>query len=189
MAVQVAAVKPADLLRLARRRFLRGEELDVQGLAEELEISRATAYRWAGNADTLVARVIASLIEDTFRLVRREARGRGYARLVDMHRLGLGYMATSKPYRSWIAREDPETVLRIVASKHYPVQATTIRLWAEVLREEADRGTIVLPLDAHTLAYATVRLGESFLYADMIAGEEPDIDSAVEIFKQLVRPA
>lgn len=189
MVVRVDTVAPSDLFRLARRRFLRGEDLDIQGLSAELGISRATAYRWAGNADTLVARVIASLIEDTFRLVQREARGRGYARLVDMHRRGLEYMSTSKPYRSWIAREDPETVLRIVASKHFPVQATTIRLWAEILQGEAERGTIVLPLDAHTLAYATVRLGESFLYADMIAGTEPDIDSAVEIFKQLVRPA
>ena len=39
------------------------------------------------------------------------------------------------------------------------------------------------------MAYAVVRLGESFLYADLIAGEEPDVDSAVETFKLLVRPA
>ena len=48
---------------------MRGEELDVQGLADELGVSRATAYRWAGNADALVGRVIASLAEDTFRRV------------------------------------------------------------------------------------------------------------------------
>jgi AcrR family transcriptional regulator len=178
-----------DLVRLARRRFMRGERIDVQSLADELNVSRATAYRWAGNADRLVGTVIASLAEETFLLARREARGRGYARLVDLHRRGTRYMATSKPYRTWIASEDPETVLRIVASKHHPAQATSMRLWEETLRDEAARGVISLPLDAHTMAYAVVRLGESFLYADLIAGEEPDVDSAVETFKLLVRPA
>jgi AcrR family transcriptional regulator len=189
MAVRLDAPTAADLFRHARRRFLRGEEIEIQGLADELRVSRATAYRWAGNADTLVGTVIASLAEDTFRRATREARGSGYARLVDVHRRGTRYIATSKPYRAWIAREDPETVLRIVASKHYPAQATTIRCWEETLRDEAARGVIALPLDAHTMAYAIVRLGESFLYADLIAGEEPDVDSAVETFKLLVRPA
>jgi AcrR family transcriptional regulator len=189
MAVRVDEVTSVDLVRLARRRFLRGERLEIQGLADELGVSRATAYRWAGNADVLVGRVIASLAEETFRRADREAGGRGYERLVDLHRRGTKAIATSKPYRAWIAREDPESVLRIVASKHHPAQATSIRCWEETLRAEAARGVITLPLDAHTLAYAIVRLGESFLYADLIAGEEPDVDSAVETFRLLVRPA
>lgn len=189
MAIRLDAPTSDDLFRLARRRFLRGEDVEIQGLADELGVSRATAYRWAGNADTLVGRVIASLAEDTFRQAQRRARGTGAGRLVDLHRRGTRAIATSKPYRTWIAREDPERVLRIVASKHHPAQATTIRCWEETLIDAASRGEITLPLDAHTLAYAIVRLGESFLYADLIAGEEPDIDSAVETFKLLVRPA
>jgi AcrR family transcriptional regulator len=176
-----------DLFALARRRFLRMEPLDIQGLADELGVSRATAYRWAGNVDELTARVIASLVEDTFRLVRTQARGRGVERLIDIHRRGTRYMATSKPYRAWIESTDPQTVLRIVASKEFPVQATTIRLWEEILEAEVKKGTLKLPIDAHTMAYATVRVVESFLYADIIAGEEPDLDSPIEIFKLLVR--
>jgi hypothetical protein len=189
MAVRTAEITADDLLRLARRRFLRGERLEIQGLADELGVSRATAYRWAGNADVLVGRVIASLAEETFLRADREARGRGYERLVDLHRRGTRSIATSKPYRAWIAREDPETVLRIVASKHHPAQATTMGLWEATLRAEAERGVITLPLDPHILAYAIVRLGESFLYADLIAGSEPDVDSAVATFKLLVRPS
>ncbi|MGH2758129.1 MAG: QsdR family transcriptional regulator [Vicinamibacterales bacterium] len=30
------------------------------------------------------------------------------------------------------------------------------------------------------------RISESFLYADLIAGEEPDVEKAVEIFKLLL---
>lgn len=189
MAVRIDTVTPADLMRLARRRFLRGEGLDVQSLADELRVSRATAYRWAGNADVLVGRVIAALAEETFLRSAREACGESYDRIVDMYRRGTRYVATSKPYRRWIAREDPDVVLRIVASKHHPPQATTMRLWEETLRVAAQEGVVDLPLDAHTMAYAIVRLSESFLYADLIAGEEPDVDSAVETFKLLVRPA
>lgn len=37
------------------------------------------------------------------------------------------------------------------------------------------------------MAYAIVRIGESFLYADTIAGEKPDLDKAVEIVKLMLR--
>ncbi len=184
----VSAPAADDLFRLARRRFLRGESYDVQGLADELGVSRATAYRWAGNIEELTGRIIASLVEDTFRRVQKEARGRGVDRLIDHFRRGIRYMATSKPYRAWIESEDPHTVLRVVASKEGPVQATTTRLWEQMLGEAVQRGHLDPPLSVHQLAYAIVRIGESFLYADLIAGDEPDTESPVEIVKLLLRP-
>src|SRR5262249_34917876 len=39
----------------------------------------------------------------------------------------------------------------------------------------------------HTMAYALVRIVESFLYAEAIAGEEPDLEKAVEILRLLLR--
>src|SRR6266540_81967 len=86
---------PDDLLALARRHFLRGERLEVQTLAEELGVSRATAYRWAGNADLLAGRVVAGMVEDTHRRCVREARGKGWNRIVDVNARGLRYIATS----------------------------------------------------------------------------------------------
>ena len=49
------------------------------------------------------------------------------------------------------------------------------------------RRALRLPVDAHTMAYALVRIGESFLYADVIAGEKPDLAKAVEILKLMLR--
>ena len=37
------------------------------------------------------------------------------------------------------------------------------------------------------MAYALVRIVESFLYAEAIAGEEPDLEKAVEILRLLLR--
>ena len=176
----------ADLHAAARRRFMAGERISVEELAVELGISRATAYRWAGNADLLAAHVVASLVEDTFARSVREAKGRGAARIVDATARGLRYIAGSRPYQTFI-RRDPERALRIVASKEAPVQSRTIALNQQLIEEEMRSGALSLPVDAHTMAYALVRLGESFLYADVIAGEKPDLDKAVEILRLMLR--
>jgi AcrR family transcriptional regulator len=187
MAVRLdAAAGPEDLLDAARRRFLRGERLAIESLAEELNISRATAYRWAGNVDELTGRLIAQIVEATHRRCQREAKGEGWDRIVDVNARGLRYIASSRPYQQFLAR-DPETALRIVATKEGPVQATTVRLQQELIEDEARRGNIRLRVDAHTLAYAVVRLCESFLYADLVAGEEPDIEKAIEVLRLLLR--
>lgn len=177
---------PSDLLVAARRRFMHGQKLDISGLAEELGVSRATAYRWAGNVEELTDRVIASLAEETFHRAVREADGKGIDRLIDANRRGLRYIA-SGPYRDWLSREDPETALRIVASRFGHAQRTTIRLWEELLTEEVRCGRLELPIPPHAMAYAIVRISESFLYADLIAGEQPDIESCVEILKLLLK--
>jgi AcrR family transcriptional regulator len=181
-----APAAPSDLFALARRRFLRGERIGVEDLAAELAVSRATAYRWAGNAEQLAGQVIASIAEDTFRRAVRETRGRGSARIVDVVARGMRYVATSEAYRAFVER-DPQKALRIVASKDGPVQQRTIALHEELLEEEVRRGALRLPVDAHTMAYALVRIVESFLYAKAIAGEEPDLEKAVEILRLLLR--
>jgi AcrR family transcriptional regulator len=175
-----------DLLSLARRRFLRGERFGVEELAAELGVSRATAYRWAGNAEQLAGTMIASLAEDTFRRALREVRGRGAARVVAVMARGMRYVATSEAYRAFVER-DPQKALRLVASKDGPVQQRTIALHEELLQEEVRRGALQLPVDAHTMAYALVRVVESFLYADAIAGERPDLEKAVAILKLMLR--
>src|SRR5262245_23011868 len=38
-----------DVFRLARKRFLAGERVEMGALAEELDLNRATMYRWVGS--------------------------------------------------------------------------------------------------------------------------------------------
>jgi AcrR family transcriptional regulator len=178
----------ADLLGLAGRRFLRGDRVRVEELAAELGVSRATAYRWVGNNEQLAGSVIASLSLEVYRRALHGARGRGAARIADMMARGMRLIAGSEAYRAFLER-DPERGLRIVASKASRVQATTIALHQQLIEEEIRAGHLRLTVDPHTMAYALVRIAESFLYADLIAGEKPDIDKAVEIVKLMLRPA
>jgi len=98
----------------------------------------------------------------------------------------MRYIASSKAYQAFLER-DPQRALRIVASKEGPVQARTIALHEGLLQEEIARGALRLRVDAHTMAYALVRVAESFLYADLIAGEKPDLAKAVEIMTLMLR--
>lgn len=176
----------ADLVAAARRRFLAGERCDIETLAAELGVSRATAYRWAGNNEQLMGEVVASMTEATFRRAMREAKGSGAARVLAVMERGMRGVATAGAYRSFLER-DPQKALRIVASKDGPSQRRAIALHRELLEEEIAKGQLQLSVDTHTMAYALVRIAESFLYADLIAGETPDVDKALSVLRLMLR--
>src|SRR5215813_9232978 len=68
---------PLDALRLARRRWLAGERLDMGALAEELGISRATLYTWVGSKDRLLGEVLWSFAGNGLEQVIAQAEGTG----------------------------------------------------------------------------------------------------------------
>ena len=175
-----------DGIAVAMRHFLEGGRVSPERLAAELGISRATAYRRYGNAEQLAGEVIARLAEGTFRRASREARGRGAERVIDQLTRGMRYIAGNKAYRAFLER-NPQKALWIVTSKAGPVQARTIALNESLLREEVERGGLRLPVDAHTMAYALVRVAEAFLYSDMITGERPDLEKATQILSLMLR--
>ncbi|AXQ27806.1 TetR/AcrR family transcriptional regulator [Solimonas sp. K1W22B-7] len=177
---------PDHLLALATARFKRGEFGDIEGMARELGVSRATAYLWAGNADRLCGMVICGLAERTHRESCAATR-RGPGRAAQVLVRSMRAIAGSRAFRRFL-EADPEKGLRIVASKNGPVQQKSIELTQALLEEEVGQGRLRLAVDAHTLAYALVRLVESFLYADLIAGEEPDLDKAETILRLLLHP-
>src|SRR4051812_23278289 len=52
--------------RLARRKFLAGERVEMKALAAELGVDRTTLFRWVGNRDQLLGNVLWSAAEPTF---------------------------------------------------------------------------------------------------------------------------
>jgi hypothetical protein len=61
----------------ARRHFLRRATLDMDRLANELAISRATLYRAVDSRDRLLGDVLWSLAERTYAQARRGVSGQG----------------------------------------------------------------------------------------------------------------
>src|SRR5699024_1540911 len=68
---------PRDAFDLARRKWLKGERIEIGGLAEELGVARATVFRWVGTRDLLIAEVIWSLFEMMWEQAAENAQGTG----------------------------------------------------------------------------------------------------------------
>ena len=178
--------QPMDLQSLARQWFIGARRIELQKLALELGISRATAYRWAGSAEQLVGQVLASLVDDTFQQILQRTTSTGSARVLEVLERGMHYAQRFQPLQQFLAR-DAQLGLRIVASKHGPVQGRTIANLERLLDEEVDRGHMTLPVDTAVMAYALTRIVESFLYADVITGATPDLENASKILKLMLR--
>ena len=173
--------QPVDLHKLARSYFIDARRIELQKLARELGISRATAYRWAGSADQLVGEVLASLTTDTFKRLRAISGDRvGSDRVLYVLNEGMRYAHEFPALRRFL-RRNPETGLKIVASKDGPVQAATIDSIRSLLEEEINAGHLSLPVEPEVMAFALTRMIESFLYADVISGVDPDLQSAAKI--------
>ncbi len=178
-------VTPADALYAARRRFLRGERVDMNELARELGIGRATLYRWVGSRDQLLGEVLWSLAEPGLAQARADAKGRGAAWVLAVYRRFGDLIVELEPLRHFV-KSEPECALRVMTSKASPLQRRVVATFRDVLVEAHARKGLQLRLDPETLAFAMVRIAESFLWADLITGEAPDLAKAREVAKVLL---
>ena len=168
-----------DAFSLARDGFLRDGTLDMNRLADELAVSRATLYRVVGNRDRLLGDVIWSLGERTLRRAREETASgiTGVDRIVETSKRFNGYVVSFASMRTFL-KSEPLTAFRVLFSPTGKVHERAVAAWRSMLQDAADSGEIELPFDVDRLAYVLVRSGESMLYADLIGGREPDIELA-----------
>ena len=178
---------PLDALKLARARWLKGERIDMGALATELGISRATLYTWVGSKERLIGEVLWSFAEEGLRQSRAAAKGSGAEYITGVFEHFDRMNAAFPPLRRFI-EQDPELALRLLTSKHGPVQERMIAATRELLTEQVEAGALVPALDVDTLAYLIIRVAESFTYSDVITGSEPDVDKAVEVVRLLLQP-
>jgi AcrR family transcriptional regulator len=175
-----------DLHSLARQWFIGARRIELQKLAVELGISRATAYRWAGSAEQLVGKVLASLVDDTFKQIVERTTSTGSERVLEVIAQGMRYARDFQPLQQFLAK-DAQLGLKIVASKDSPVQERTIANIQQLLEEEINAGHMSLPVTPDVMAYALTRIIESFLYADLITGAAPELDNASSILELMLR--
>ena len=177
---------PAAIFAAALERFLACERLDMRALAAELGIGRATLYRRVGGRDHLLGAVIWFLTRRAIAQALPAGEGlEGRDRVTALLRAFMRDVHGRPPLRRLLDAE-PEAALRILTSKHGPVQQGMIDAVAALLAEEEEHGALATGIDRATLAYVIVRVGESFLYADVIADNDPDVDLAVEVIGRLL---
>ena len=178
---------PLDLHQLARAWFVDARRIELAKLAVELGISRATAYRWAGSAEQLIGDVLAAIVAETFERFRARSSATGTDLVLEVLEGTMRQAHAFEPLRRYLAA-NPQTGLRLVASKHGPVQGRTIELVAGLIDAEVEAGRIRLTVPTDVMAFALTRIVESFLYADLITGTKPDLDNAVKILELMLAP-
>jgi len=180
------AVAPLDVLTEARRRFLKGQRVDMGELAADLKISRATLYRWVGDRERLLGEILWSLAESGLAEARLDASGhRGAEGVVRFYRRFMEITVGFGPLRRFLEAE-PDAALRVLTSRHGVQQQRLIDVTRKLLEDKAAAGEIVLRLPAEDLAYVMVRIGESFMWREFITGEEPDISRAADVVRVLL---
>jgi AcrR family transcriptional regulator len=176
---------PLDALRLARRMWLADQKIDMGALATELGISRATLYNWVGDRDRLIGEVLWSFAAESIARSREQASGSGPAYLSEVIERYLTALAGFEPNRRFIAR-DPELALRVLTGNRTSFQQRLIDATAQMIQEQVDNAGYEPPLEPATLAYVIVRIGESFIFNDVITGSEPDLTKAAQASRVLL---
>lgn len=166
-----------NAIATARRHFFAGDKLDLQKLAAELGVDRSTLFRWVGNREQLLATVMWSLAEPTFRTALAQTDAVGAARIADATGAFSQALIEAPYFRTFLQRE-PERALRVLTTKASTLQSGLVGAVEKVVQQELDRDNLHHRMSAHDLAYLITRVAESFIYADLITGEQPDATKA-----------
>lgn len=162
---------------VAREWFLTGRRLDMGELALQLSISRATLHRRIGSRDRLLGEILWSLSSASITRLWPSCVGRGAAGVADFVSGYVRFANDSPPFRDFLRRE-PERALRLLTTKASVCQQRTTERLVTLLEGEVTAGRLVPPLPVPDLAYLLVRIGESFVYTDVITGDAPDAAKA-----------
>ena len=180
------AAVPPQIFAAAAGTYAAGRRLDMQSLARQLGVGRATLYRRAGNREDLLDEVIWWRAR---RMVTLQLLSAGSESGADRIAAVVGGVLrgaeADKPLRLFI-QSDPDTALRILTGRA-SVTATGLTAALERLIDlERSRGCFDAELDTSTLAYAIMRISEGFLYADALADRAPDSGRAVAVIRALL---
>ncbi|MGW6422393.1 QsdR family transcriptional regulator [Nocardia sp. NPDC055053] len=180
-----ASASPEDVLKAAVAMFLAGKRLDVNAIATELGVARASIYRWFGSRDGLLGAAIAHQLERTVAYADRHARGVGGERLGEVLDRTIHLLVEDDSLRTYFDNEST-AALRLVTRSDGLVHQAAVAI-VEKLIEQAETHGYRPPIDSATLAYALVRLWEAFLYNDAVAGFRGDVERLQTVQSALLR--
>lgn len=181
--------RASGIVSVAARWINDGRRLDMKALGEELGLSRATLFRHVGAREELLGKALALLTQQMLHTAadrgdkkRRHGELRSAAfgeqmNTIVMHATGL---------RTLLDDESTLT-LRVLTDPLGPVQPMVVAFVERLLHSDIAEHGLTSIIEPNALAYALVRMGESFLYADVLANREPDLETANRLQQALLR--
>ncbi|MFK0251247.1 QsdR family transcriptional regulator [Amycolatopsis azurea] len=183
-----------EIVRSAARRITDGVRLDLSALAEEFGMSRVTLFRRVGNRDELLGKALWWLADRT--LTRASAaweRTHGAAVRDDegwlrclriMADYGNAVLGNTGFQR--LLDDEPATSIRVLTDPFGQVQPQVIAAHLDLLKRDVTDAGLTAMVDLETLAYTVVRMGESIMYSELIAGRTRELSAATTMINTLV---
>jgi AcrR family transcriptional regulator len=175
-----AAASREDVVDAGLHRYLRGRRVDVQAIAAEIGLGRATIYRWFGSRDRLLGEVIIRATEPVLEESRAGLEGKGGPGLLDTFDRFNRALADAPALRAFVEQER-DAALRLIASGAGIVQPRIVELITGLIVEEVEAGNYEPPVEPSMLGYAIVKLAQAFLFNDAVAGIRGDVDRLREV--------
>ena len=180
---------PMTAFRMARRWWLEGRRLNLSLLAEELGVGRATLMRWVGNKDLLMGEILWSeykrLYDEAIERAEAEPKLKGIDFLTQIYTDINVALINAKPMHDFM-RAEPQWGLQLLTSNVSGLQSRLVETWRKLFEEQIQAGLINPEMDADSLAYFIIRIGEGAIYCDLICGRTPDPEPASTAFRLLV---
>src|SRR5690348_66881 len=176
------------IVSTAARWIFEGRRVDMQGLADELGVSRVTLFRRVGSREELISQALWRLTERMLELAvaRWEAeRPEGELHTPGTIRHINAMVAGSKGLRR-LLDDEPALTMRVLTDPRGKVQSGIVAFNEVLLRQDMEEFGLVTIIEPSALAYALVRLGESFLYADVLAARKPDVATANRLQQAII---
>ncbi|MHA6761405.1 QsdR family transcriptional regulator [Streptacidiphilus sp. PAMC 29251] len=178
----------ARFVHRAARWIDEGRRLDMQALADDLGVNRTTLFRRVGGREELLGKALWLLTERT--LAMAEQRWEAERPADALHCVGTGryineLVSQSKGLRR-LLDDEPVLTMRLLTDPRGQVQTGTVAFIERLLRRDMDEFGLVLTTEPDSVAYALVRLGESFLYADVLSARQPDVEVANRLQATLI---
>ncbi|WP_224390005.1 QsdR family transcriptional regulator [Pseudonocardia sp. ICBG1293] len=177
-----------DALHLAHRWFQAGRRIDIRAIAAELGVSRVTLHRWVGTREQLLVEVLwlnaDRSIDRTADGVRADSPARSWTAEI-LSRWAADVVR--HPGIRHLQETEAELLARLLTQDASEFQRRVTEKVAGFLAEDIAVGRVTIELEPQELAYATVRIVESFVHTPAITGGAPDPEQNARVLRALLR--
>jgi AcrR family transcriptional regulator len=178
----------ARIVSTAARWIYEGRRVDMQGLADELGVSRVTLFRRVGSREELISQALWRLTERMLAIAveRWEAeRLEG-----ELHTPGtirhINAMVAGSAGLRRLLDDEPALTLRVITDPRGRIQRGIVAFNEVLLRRDMAEFGLVPVIEPGALAYALARLGESLFYVEVLAARQPDMAAASRLQQALI---
>jgi AcrR family transcriptional regulator len=181
---------PLRALRLGVRTFMARERIDMSAMARQLDINRATLYRWVGSREQFLVEMIWHMTIRSLERLERDSTAKGPDRIIEVT-IGFADEVIENPgMKHWLATEG-ESAMSLLTRSGAGYQPRLIAWIEDSIDRQVEAGAMVLPagVQSYDLAYVIERMAAGYIYLDLITGEQADARRAEPLLNMLLRAA